>query len=136
MGPFDDARNIRYQYLAINISASRLVEESKIRTESRKRISSDLDRSISKRRNQCRFPCIRESNKAHMIKTLARKLKLPIRNILVFGDYMNDLGMFKIAGRAIAVSNAIPDVKRAAHEIIGSNDNNSVIAYLESLGFA
>jgi len=78
----------------------------------------------------------RESNKAHMIKTLARKLKLPIRNIVVFGDYMNDLGMFKIAGRAIAVSNAIPDVKRAAHEIIGSNDNNSVIAYLESLGFA
>jgi hypothetical protein len=49
---------------------------------------------------------------------------------------MNDLGMFKIAGRAIAVSNAIPEVKRAAHEIIGSNDNDSVIAYLESLGFA
>jgi len=78
----------------------------------------------------------RESNKAHMIKTLARKLKLPLRNIVVFGDYMNDLGMFKIAGRAIAVSNAIPEVKQAAHEIIGSNDNDSVIAYLESLGFA
>lgn len=77
----------------------------------------------------------RESNKAHMIKTLARKLQLPIRNIVVFGDYMNDLGMFKIAGRAIAVSNAVPEVKQAAHEIIGSNENNSVIAYLESLGF-
>jgi Cof subfamily protein (haloacid dehalogenase superfamily) len=78
----------------------------------------------------------RESNKAHMIKTLARRLKLPLRNVVVFGDYMNDLGMFKIAGRAIAVSNAIPEVKQAAHEIIGSNDNKSVIAYLESLGFA
>ncbi len=77
-----------------------------------------------------------EANKANMIKILARNLKLPLKDIVVFGDYMNDLGMFEIAGRAIAVSNAIPEVKQAAHEIIGSNDNGSVIDYLESLGFA
>jgi len=77
----------------------------------------------------------REANKAHMIKVLARHLKLPIRNVVVFGDYVNDLGMFNIAGRAIAVSNAVPEVKQAAHEIIGSNDSGSVIHYLESLGF-
>jgi hydroxymethylpyrimidine pyrophosphatase-like HAD family hydrolase len=77
-----------------------------------------------------------EANKAHMIKILAQYLKIPMQNVVVFGDYMNDLGMFNIAGRAIAVSNAIPEVKRAAHEIIGSNDNGSVIDYLESLGFA
>lgn len=76
-----------------------------------------------------------EANKANMIKLLAKYLKLPMKNVVVFGDYMNDLGMFNIAGRAIAVSNAIPEVKRAAHEIIGSNDNGSVIDYLESLGF-
>lgn len=76
-----------------------------------------------------------EANKANMIKILAKYLKLPMKNVVVFGDYMNDLGMFNIAGRAIAVSNAIPEVKRAAHEIIGSNDNGSVIDYLESLGF-
>lgn len=78
----------------------------------------------------------REANKAYMIKILAQYLKIPMQNVVVFGDYMNDLGMFNIAGRAIAVSNAIPEVKRAAHEIIGSNDNGSVIDYLESLGFA
>ena len=77
-----------------------------------------------------------EANKANMIKILAKYLKLPMKNVVVFGDYMNDLGMFNIAGRAIAVSNAIPEVKRAAHEIIGSNDNGSVIHYLESLGFS
>jgi Cof subfamily protein (haloacid dehalogenase superfamily) len=76
-----------------------------------------------------------EANKATMIKILARYLKVPLKNVVVFGDFVNDLGMFKIAGRAIAVSNAIPDVKRVAHEIIGSNDNGSVINYLESLGF-
>jgi Cof subfamily protein (haloacid dehalogenase superfamily) len=77
----------------------------------------------------------REANKAHMIKILAQYLKLPMKDVVVFGDYMNDLGMFNIAGRAIAVSNAIPEVKRAAHEIIGSNDTGSVIDYLESLRF-
>jgi len=76
-----------------------------------------------------------EANKANMVKLLAQYLKLPMKNVVVFGDYMNDLGMFNIAGRAIAVSNAIPEVKRAAHEIIGSNNNGSVIDYLESLGF-
>ena len=77
----------------------------------------------------------REANKANMVKLLAQYLKLPMKNVVVFGDYINDLGMFNIAGRAIAVSNAIPEVKRAAHEIIGSNNNGSVIDYLESLGF-
>lgn len=77
-----------------------------------------------------------EANKANMIKILARYLKHPLKNTVVFGDYVNDLGMFKIAGRAIAVSNALPEVKRAAHEIIGSNDSCAVINYLESLDFS
>jgi len=77
-----------------------------------------------------------EANKANMVKLLAQYLKHPLKNIVVFGDYVNDLGMFQIAGRAIAVANAIPEVKRAAHEIIGSNDHSAVIDYLESLGFA
>jgi len=76
-----------------------------------------------------------EANKANMVKLLAKYLKHPLKEVVVFGDYLNDLGMFKIAGRAIAVSNALPEVKRAAHEIIGSNDCGAVIDYLESLGF-
>lgn len=77
-----------------------------------------------------------EANKANMIKILAQNLKLPLSDIVVFGDYMNDLGMFEIAGRAIAVSNALPELKQVAHQIIGSNDSGAVIDYLESLGFA
>ena len=77
-----------------------------------------------------------EANKAKMVKILARYLKHPLQNTVVFGDYLNDLGMFKIAGRAIAVSNALPEVKRVAHEIIGSNDSCAVIDYLESLNFS
>ncbi len=76
-----------------------------------------------------------EATKANMIKLLSQHLKHPLENIVVFGDYLNDLSMFEIAGRAIAVSNALPEVKQAAHEIIGSNDSCAVIDYLESLDF-
>jgi hydroxymethylpyrimidine pyrophosphatase-like HAD family hydrolase len=41
--------------------------------------------------------------------------------------------MFKVAGRSVAMSNALPEVKQAAHEVIGSNQNGAVIDYLESL---
>ena len=34
---------------------------------------------------------------------------------VVFGDYLNDLDMFKVSGHAIAVENALPEVKFAAH---------------------
>jgi len=76
-----------------------------------------------------------EANKAKMIKLLTQYLRHPLDKVVVFGDYLNDLGMFKIAGRAIAVSNALPEVKQLAHEIIGSNESGAVIDYLESLAF-
>ena len=70
-----------------------------------------------------------------MVKKLSRHLNIPLSETVVFGDYLNDLAMFKIAGKAIAVANALPEVKEAANEVIGSNENYAVIEYLESLGF-
>jgi hypothetical protein len=72
-----------------------------------------------------------EASKENMIEVLAKKLKVPLERIVVFGDYLNDLGMFRIAGRAIAVENALPEVKESAHEIIGSNVQGAVLDYLE-----
>jgi len=48
----------------------------------------------------------------------------------VFGDNTNDIGMFKLAFKAIAVANAFPQAKKHADKIIGSNDEDSVIKYL------
>ena len=68
-----------------------------------------------------------------MVEKLAERLQIPLSETVVFGDYLNDLEMFKIAGQAIAVGNALPEVKQAAHQVIGSNDALGVINYLESL---
>lgn len=75
------------------------------------------------------------ANKGSMVETLASHMNIPLSHVVVFGDYLNDLDMFKIAGKAIAVGNALPEVKAAAHEIIGNNETYAVIEYLESLGF-
>lgn len=72
-----------------------------------------------------------KASKGNMIAVLARKLGVPLEKTVVFGDYLNDLDMFKIAGRAIAVENALPEVKASAHEIIGSNFEGAVLSYLE-----
>jgi len=72
-----------------------------------------------------------EASKGNMLEILARKLEIPLERIVVFGDYLNDLDMFRIAGRAIAVENALPEVKESAHEIIGSNSHGAVLQYLE-----
>jgi 5-amino-6-(5-phospho-D-ribitylamino)uracil phosphatase len=72
-----------------------------------------------------------EASKGNMIEILAKKLEMPLDQIVVFGDYLNDLDMFRIAGRAIAVENALPEVKDSAHEIIGSNSEGAVLDYLE-----
>jgi Cof subfamily protein (haloacid dehalogenase superfamily) len=75
------------------------------------------------------------ANKGRMVKQLADHLDWPLEKTVVFGDYVNDLEMFKVAGRAIAMANALPEVKDAAHEVIGSHQSGAVIDYLESLNW-
>jgi Cof subfamily protein (haloacid dehalogenase superfamily) len=77
----------------------------------------------------------RDANKGQMVRILSDHLNVPLNRMVVFGDYLNDLEMFNIAGKAIAMENALPEVKAVAHQIIGNNDQGAVVQYLESLGF-
>ena len=74
-----------------------------------------------------------KANKGIMLKRMTQHLGIPISKTVVFGDYMNDLDMFKVAGHSIAVENALPEVKAVAQQIISSNINQGVIVYLESI---
>ena len=75
------------------------------------------------------------SNKGIMLKRLAERLEFPLSKVVAFGDYVNDLDMFEVAGTSIAMSNALPEVKGAATHVIGSNEEGAVIDFLESLKF-
>lgn len=50
--------------------------------------------------------------------------------VTVFGDNLNDLPMFEMADRAIAVANAEPSVRAAATDVIGPNTADSVARFI------
>ena len=53
------------------------------------------------------------------------------KKLTVFGDNTNDLPMFRVADRALAVTNAKDEVKAAADEVIGANTADGVAEYLQ-----
>ena len=50
--------------------------------------------------------------------------------LVVFGDEMNDVGLFEIADYSVAVGNAVPGIRAIADEVIGNNTTNSVARYI------
>ncbi|HEY9130081.1 MAG TPA: HAD family hydrolase [Sulfurovum sp.] len=76
-----------------------------------------------------------EGDKAHAMQKVMEYLGRSHEEITVFGDSVNDLGMFKLAGTSVAVSNALEEVKAVADLVLPhSNDEDAVAKYLKSIG--
>lgn len=69
-----------------------------------------------------------QATKANAISELARKLGAD--RIVAFGDNINDLPMLARADVAVAVANALPEVKDAAHIVIGPNTDDAVARFI------
>ena len=65
-------------------------------------------------------------SKGNALKKLAEHLQIKPERIVVIGDYLNDLEMFKVAGTSIAMGNAPQEVKQIADLIAPSNDEGGV----------
>ncbi len=74
-----------------------------------------------------------QASKGNMIKKLVTRLNFPLTRTLVFGDYLNDLDMFHVAGYSVAMGNALPEVKESANQTIGTNAQGAVLDFLESI---
>ena len=68
----------------------------------------------------------KEVSKGHAIKILQKKFNIEKDNTMVFGDYYNDITMFKQAYYSYAMENAPEDVKEKANFIAGNNNENAV----------
>ena len=64
---------------------------------------------------------------------LSLKRRCGAGKIAVFGDNRNDLAMMEAADRACAVENAVPEVRRRADAVLGSNDSDAVVREMERL---
>lgn len=77
-----------------------------------------------------------KGDKAHALQKVAEYMKRNTHEMTVFGDSINDIGMFKLAGTSVAVSNALDEVKEVADIILPhSNDQDGVARYLDTLTF-
>ena len=60
------------------------------------------------------------------VQNLARIMGISEKEICVFGDYYNDIPMFKAAGLSVAMGNSDDEVKSKATVVTGTNDENGV----------
>ncbi|MOA27882.1 Sugar phosphatase YidA [compost metagenome] len=50
--------------------------------------------------------------------------------VIVFGDNLNDAGMFEVAGIKVAVSSAHPRIIEMSSVVVDSNDEDGVAQYV------
>ena len=75
----------------------------------------------------------RQADKSIMVYALCEILDTTVDNVVYFGDELNDLEIFEVVGKKIAVENAHESIKLKADEVIASNNMDGVAKYLDFL---
>ncbi|MCL2559914.1 MAG: Cof-type HAD-IIB family hydrolase [Turicibacter sp.] len=70
-------------------------------------------------------------SKAHAIKHVCDMWGIKPEEIVVFGDDHNDIQMFEFAGHAVAVANAVDELKAIATDTTLDNNHDGVAVWLE-----
>lgn len=72
-------------------------------------------------------------NKGVALGVLCAHLGVDSSQVLAFGDNHNDVSLLRAAGRGYAVENAVPELLRAADEVVGRCEDDGVAVKLELL---
>lgn len=72
-------------------------------------------------------------SKEKAIDVICGSYEITCEDIIAFGDDCSDIGMLKIAGIGVAMGNALDEVKKIADIVIGTNDNEGIAIYLDSI---
>lgn len=72
-----------------------------------------------------------EVSKYSGIEAIKKAMNITDENVIVFGDYDNDLSMFACAKHSVAMANASENVKKAATDFTLSNDEDGVSEYIK-----
>lgn len=73
------------------------------------------------------------AHKGNALKKVMKAFGVNTNEVLVFGDYYNDLEMLDLVDHSFAMANAHPKVKEVAKFTTGSNDSFGVETILEEL---
>lgn len=72
------------------------------------------------------------ASKGTALRHAAGHLGVDLRCVVAIGDASNDLSMLEVAGTAIAMGQAPPDIRAAAHLVAPTVDDHGVAAALEA----
>lgn len=70
------------------------------------------------------------TSKGLALVQLTDEWNIPLDNVAVIGDHLNDLSMFEVAGLSAAVGNAHPSAKEKADVLVPTNEEHAVAHYL------
>ncbi|MBW3092328.1 HAD family hydrolase [Bifidobacterium sp. 82T10] len=73
------------------------------------------------------------ANKAYASQIWAKSLGAGLRNVIAFGDGLNDVPLLRAAGMGVAMANADERIKAAADAIAPSNQQDGVGVFLTNL---
>lgn len=72
-----------------------------------------------------------ETSKGNGLSELATKLNVDLKDTMAIGDQGNDLSMLQVAGTAVAMGNAIDELKSIADFVTEDNDHDGVAVAIE-----
>lgn len=72
----------------------------------------------------------KNANKGHATKKAAEFFKIPLTQMIAFGDDINDIDMIKIVGTGVAMGNSIPSLKKIANYVTETNENNGIATWI------
>jgi len=73
----------------------------------------------------------KDALKSKAVAALAEYWNIERREIVAFGDDMNDIDLLKWCGTGVAMGNALDEVKAAADDMCDTNDNDGIAKWLE-----
>lgn len=72
-----------------------------------------------------------KATKGEATRQICRITKIPLENTVAFGNSKEDISMFNVVGKGIAMADSSAGLKEVAGELIGTAKENSVIEYLK-----
>lgn len=67
-----------------------------------------------------------KASKGRSVEEIAEFLEIDIKNVMVIGDYTNDMSMFETDAFKVAMGNAVDCLKERADFVTNNNDNNGI----------
>jgi len=95
----------------------------------RRYMSEDL--YLQESRDGFAFVMHKEAIKSSAVSSLAEYWGIGQNEITAFGDDLNDINLLEYSGIGIAMGNALSEVKAAANQICGTNENDGIAIWLE-----